>query len=76
LGVGVRLGASVGWPQERVKRLSQERDALFALIAGQPRADSCESINRANAFFEKRAQLGELEALRELRDRPDQQLIQ
>ena len=75
LGSGLRLGERVGWSPERVKGLSQERDVLLGLVAG-PLPDSCDTVNRMNAFLDRRAQLGELGALRELRDDPDQQIFQ
>jgi hypothetical protein len=69
LGVGIRLGGRVGWSPERLKDLSQERDALFGILRDEPRSVSCETVNRMNAFFDSRTQLGELEALRDIRDR-------
>jgi hypothetical protein len=69
LGVGIRLGGRVGWSPERLKDLSQERDALFGILRGEPISVSCETVNRMNAFFDSRVQLGELGALRDIRDR-------
>jgi hypothetical protein len=69
--VGVRIGARVGWSPERLQSLSQEREALYALLPKDAYGMSCEYVNRTNEFFDKRAQLGELGALRELRDHTD-----
>jgi hypothetical protein len=68
LGVGIRLGGRVGWSPERLKNLSQERDALFGILRDEPSSVSCETVNRMNAFFDRRVQLGELGALRDIRD--------
>jgi hypothetical protein len=75
LGIGARLGGRVGWPAERVERLSQERDDLMGLAAG-PLPDSCDTVTRMDAFLDRRAQLGELGSLRELHDRPELQIYQ
>jgi hypothetical protein len=74
--VGVRLGGRVGWSPERVKSLWQERDGLYGLLPDETRGVSCEFVNRTNAFLDRRAQLGELGALRELRDQLSQQSTQ
>jgi hypothetical protein len=66
---GTRIGERVGWPSERLQGLSQERDALIELGTDEEQGWSCEKVHRVNEFIEKRAQLGELAAIRELRDR-------
>jgi hypothetical protein len=68
-GLGVRIGERVGWSSERLKGLSQEREALFRLLPDERQGWSCEMVNRTNEFVDKRAQLGELGALRDTRDR-------
>jgi hypothetical protein len=69
--IGRRLGERVGWPSERLSELAQERAELFKLV---PAADanfwSCERLARANLFFAKRMESGELQALRYFKDNP------
>ena len=63
--IGQRLGARVGWSQERLSELSEERAALTKLVPAEgPNPWSCEAVSRKNAFFEKRMELGEMQALR------------
>jgi hypothetical protein len=66
--VGLRLGGRVGWPPEREKSLWQERDELYGLLPNESSGISCDFVNRMNAYIDKRAQLGELGALRDIRD--------
>lgn len=67
--LGIRLGERVGWPAERVQQLSAEKEALFQLEAGNTLVpSSCEAISRINTFINDRVRLGEIAALRELRD--------
>jgi hypothetical protein len=68
LGLGVRIGERVGWPSERVKEILREREALFRLIPDERHSWSCETVYRTNEFIDKRTQLGELGALRDIRD--------
>ena len=63
--VGRHLGERVGWSQQRLGELSRERAALFELVPGLGSNPwSCETVSRENAFFEKRMELGEMQALR------------
>jgi hypothetical protein len=68
LGLGVRIGERVGWPSERVKEILREREALFRLIPDERHGWSCDTVYRTNEFIDKRTQLGELGALRDIRD--------
>jgi hypothetical protein len=68
-GLGTRIGERLGWSSERLQDLSQERAALLRLLTDEESGWSCEKVYRVNEFIDKRAQLGELEALRDLRDR-------
>ena len=68
LGLGVRIGERVGWPSDRVKEILREREALFRLIPDERHGWSCETVYRTNEFIDKRTQLGELGALRDIRD--------
>jgi len=70
LGLGVRIGERVGWSSERLQEISRERDALIRLLPDERQGWSCETVYRENEFIDKRAQLGELGALRDIRDRP------
>lgn len=69
--IGQRLGARVGWSQERLGELSRERMALAKLIPDEGSNPwSCETVSRENAFFEKRMELGEMQALRYFEQKP------
>jgi hypothetical protein len=69
VGLGARLGERVGWPAERVRQITDEKDALLQLGTSYERNPwSCDTVSRTNALIAKRAQVGELEALRELRE--------
>jgi hypothetical protein len=69
VGLGGRLGERVGWPAERVQKIAAEKDALLQLaISNERNPWSCDTVSRTNALIAERAQVGELEALRELRD--------
>jgi hypothetical protein len=70
LSFGARIGERVGWSSERLDGLSQEREALFRLLPDERQGWSCEMVHRMNEFIDKRAQLGELAAFRDIRDRP------
>jgi hypothetical protein len=64
-GVGRHLGERLGWSQQRLGELSQEWAALFKLVPDVGSNPwSCETVSRENAFFEKRMELGEMQALR------------
>jgi hypothetical protein len=63
--IGQRLGARVGWSQQRLSELSDERGALIKLVPAEgPNPWSCQTLSRENTFFEKRMELGEMQALR------------
>jgi hypothetical protein len=67
--LGAKLGERVGWPAERVRQLSDEKEGLLRIAASNtliPR--SCDAISRINTFIDERERLGEIGALRELRD--------
>ena len=62
LSVGKGLGARVGWPAERVEKLTQEMKASMQAINEMTGSDpaqqwACDSVARGNAYM---AQLGEL----------------
>jgi len=68
--MGLRLGERLGWPQDRLSALSQERSELFKLLPAEGHDQwSCDSVARTNEFMEKRVQMGEMQALRYFRDR-------
>ena len=71
LAVGARLGEHVGWSAERLQGISQERVTLFQLLPDEQHGGSCETVYRMNEFIDKRARLGELGALRDIRDQRD-----
>jgi hypothetical protein len=67
--LGAKLGERVGWPAERVHQLSDEKEELLRLTASNTLApESCDAIARINTFIDERGRLGEIGALRELRD--------
>jgi hypothetical protein len=67
--LGAKLGERVGWPAERVRQLSDEKEELLRIGASNELLPgSCAAISRINTFLDERARLGELAALRELRD--------
>jgi hypothetical protein len=67
--LGAKLGARVGWPAERVHQLSDEKESLLRLSASNTVVPgSCSAITRINTFINDRVRLGEIAALRELRD--------
>jgi hypothetical protein len=67
--LGIRLGERVGWPPQQVQQLSAEKEALFQLEAGNTLVpSSCDGVARINTFIDDRVRLGEIAALRELRD--------
>jgi len=65
-----RLGEAAGWPRQRLDEFMKMREALWgaALNASAEEAYKsldCNAVERINAFFAKRAQLGELGAARD-----------
>jgi hypothetical protein len=63
--MGKSLGERIGWPTERVERLTQQLNASMQVIAQVTPLDpkqqwSCDSVARGNAFMSERIQLGEL----------------
>jgi hypothetical protein len=64
--VGTRTGERVGWPAERLNRLRSELEAMmgFDPISHQE-PWSCQSVSRLNTYMERRAQVGEREAIKE-----------
>ncbi|HWW79586.1 MAG TPA: hypothetical protein VNY82_08310 [Steroidobacteraceae bacterium] len=67
--LGAKLGERVGWPVERVHQLSDEKEELLRLSASNTLVPgSCDAISRINTFINERGRLGEIGALRELRD--------
>jgi hypothetical protein len=67
--IGGKLGDRVGWPAERVRQVAAEKDTLLQLEADMGSSlGSCDSISRVNAFTVERERVGELEALRELKE--------
>jgi hypothetical protein len=64
LAMGKSLGARVGWPAERVDKLTQELHASMQVLqqmnATDPRQQwSCDSVARGNAFMSQWDELGE-----------------
>ena len=69
VGLGASLGERVGWPAERVRQITAEKDALLQLaISNERNRWSCDTVSRTNAFIAERAQVGEIAALRGLKD--------
>jgi hypothetical protein len=64
LSAGKRLGALVGWPAERVEKLTQEMKASMHAINEMTGMDptqqwSCDSVARGNAYMSQLQELGE-----------------
>ena len=69
-GLGGRLGERVGWPAERVHQIAAESDVLRQLVTSNDSNPwSCDTVSTINALYVERQRVGELAALRELRDR-------
>ena len=66
---GGRLGERVGWPAERVRQIADEKEVLQQLEnRNEQNPWSCDTVSRVNAFIVERERVGEIGALRELRD--------
>jgi len=66
---GGTLGERVGWPAERVRQIADEKEALRQLETSNERdLWSCDTVSRMNAFIVEMGRVGEIGALRELRD--------
>lgn len=68
-GIGIRLGARLGWPADNVAALRQERDALLrvqsiAFAEGVSEASSCRISANASRHMLSIAKLGEIGATR------------
>ncbi len=75
LSLGGRLGERVGWPAERVRQIAAEKEELLQLaIRNEQNPWSCDTVSRINTFIVERARIGELDALRELRDQRERSL--
>ena len=64
LSVGKSLGARVGWPAERVDKLTQEMNASMWAVNEMTGMDpkqqwSCDSVARGNAYMSQLGELGE-----------------
>jgi hypothetical protein len=62
--MGKSLGTRVGWPAERVDKLTQEFKASMQVIGQMTESDpkqqwSCDSVARGNAFMSQWVELGE-----------------
>jgi hypothetical protein len=59
--LGAKMAERLGWPAERVAALKKELNAIRA-IASNPPSDAldCSSLQRTNADFLRRAQMGEV----------------
>jgi len=68
--LGVSLGTRTGWSPTRVRELTEQRDAWMQVSMSdadiEAKVDwSCAAVEKNNAQMRRRAQLGELGALRE-----------
>jgi hypothetical protein len=64
LSMGKSLGARVGWPKERVDKLTQEvkasMQAINQMVPPEPQQQwSCDSVARGNAYMSQLQELGE-----------------
>jgi hypothetical protein len=68
--IAASLGERVGGPAERMHQIAYEKEALQQLETSNERnLWSCDTVSRVNTFIVERERLGEVGALRELRDR-------
>ena len=69
--LGRSIGQRVGWPAARLDQMAQERDALRGLVnsSGGNGMLSCDAMAWQDDFLKRRGEVGELAALRELRDK-------
>jgi hypothetical protein len=77
LGLGIRIGARVGWSPERVNDLTQQENALMqAIVQSTPTGNgdlwTCDGVRLINAYMGQRARLGELGAARDALERSGQ----
>ena len=74
LSIGAAIGSRVGWPSERLRQLSQERNALMQVMM-QPMAPynaepwDCGHVRVGNELLKQVARLGELGAARDALER-------
>jgi len=72
-GLGISLGARLGWPEQRVRKLREQYDAMIQVFTEEGDEGeedkkgiwSCAVVERGNAFMRQRVQAGELSALRD-----------
>jgi hypothetical protein len=69
-GIGVGLGARMGWSTARVRDLTDQRDAWMQLVISDAESDardlwSCAVVEKNTSHMTRRLQMGELAALRE-----------
>jgi hypothetical protein len=74
LVVGASIGSHVGWPSERLRHLSQERNALMQVLMApmaQDNADpwDCNHVRLGNELLKQIVRLGELGAARDALER-------
>jgi hypothetical protein len=71
--IGLSIGKRAGWPAARIDAMEQEKNAMMESIRQVAPYDSdpwsCASVARLNDYVHLRAQLGEVGAARELRER-------
>jgi hypothetical protein len=70
-GVGRSIGKRVGWPAARLEQMKQELDTLREFLFSNERKSvlSCEYMAWHEDFLKRRTQVGELAALRAMRDK-------
>lgn len=68
---GRSIGRLLGWPAAKLDQLVRERDTLLQLLASNGGAEdwSCGHMAWTDDFMKRHGEIGELAALRELRDK-------
>ena len=74
LGIGAGIGSHVGWPSERLRQLSQERDALMQVLmepipTNNAEPWDCDHVRLGNELIKQVVHLGELGAARDALER-------
>ncbi len=70
LSIGASIGSNLGWPSERLKHLSQERNALMQVLMEPMASDGsdqwdCNHVRSGNELLRQITRIGELGAARE-----------
>lgn len=81
LMIGESIGKRVGWPEKRIESLKLDRNSMMELLMRLAPVEeanpwSCETVGRINEFMAARSRLGEIGALREMRERSGESVLE